>query len=301
KFAHTNTPLPQPQTADSMNNIYFFLVLLIASTFLMTTTVTAVPALVKRDCSSFTISYPAGGETLKYGSNQNVTVQIGSSGVYVITTVSIYDSDYNFASSLFGDEAPVGGKSEVTVSFDLNGNFSPGEYHYKVEGYYTPTSACYTFTIGTIASKPNITETTVSFDVSLSQYVKTNTESPCQPFTVTAFHSTKIKHLLNRTKVHNVGSRVKIEDAVELHNNIICELQHATFVIPKNTTSNDTNTAVSPPSSRRATIVRSIAEQSPPPKKQNSSILPPPSQVAPRRKLSQAAPCKLRTSIQMKT
>ncbi|CAG8662447.1 831_t:CDS:1, partial [Paraglomus brasilianum] len=98
---------------------------------------------------------------------------------------------------------------------------------------------------------------------------------------------------------YNVGSRVKIEGA---NNFIYCELQHVTFVIPKNTTSNDTNTAVSPPSSRRATIVRSIAEQSPPPKKnQNLSIIPPPSQVPPRRKLSQAAPCKLRTSIPMKT
>jgi len=134
-----------------------------------------------------------------------------------------------------------------------------------------PHDFTYVTAVGTIASKPNITETTVSFDVSLSQYVKTSTGGTYQPFTVTAFHSTKSKHLLNRTKVYNVGSRVKIEGAVELYNNIIyCELQHATFVIPKNTTtSNDTNTAVSPPSSRRANIVRSIAEQSPPPKNQN--------------------------------
>src|SRR5580765_703064 len=39
------------------------------------------------------------------------------------------------------------------------------------------------------------TDTTASFDVSLSQYVKTNTGSTYQPFTVTAFHSTKNKHL----------------------------------------------------------------------------------------------------------
>src|SRR5690348_16228670 len=129
----------------------------------------------------------------------------------------------------------------------------------------------YVTAVGTIPSKPNITDATVSFDVNLSQYVKTNTGGAYQPFTVTAFHSTKIKHLLNRTKIYNVGSRVKIEGAVELYNNIIyCELQHATFVVPKNNISNNnnnTNTTVSSLSSRRATIVRSIAEQSPPTKK----------------------------------
>jgi len=110
---------------------------------------------------------------------------------------------------------------------------------------------------------------TVSFDVSLSQYVKTNTGGTYQPFTVTAFHSTKIKHLLNRTKVYNNGFRIKIEGAVELYNNTIyCELQHSTFVIPKNNTANnDKNSPVSPSSSRRAAIVRSIAEHTPPTKK----------------------------------
>ncbi|CAG8474976.1 7241_t:CDS:2 [Paraglomus brasilianum] len=38
-----------------------------------------------------------------------------------------------------------------------------------------PHDFTYVTAIGAIASKPNITETTVSFDVSLSQYVKTNT------------------------------------------------------------------------------------------------------------------------------
>ncbi|CAG8520680.1 10371_t:CDS:2 [Paraglomus brasilianum] len=111
----------------------------------MTTTVTAVPALVKRDCSGFSVSYPAGGETLKKGSNQNVTVQIGSSGVYVITTVSLYHDDNTFAGSLFTSEAPVDGKSEISVWFYLDSDFSPGEYYYGVEGFYTPTSACYTY------------------------------------------------------------------------------------------------------------------------------------------------------------
>ena len=89
-----------------------------------------------------------------------------------------------------------------------------------------------------------------------------------QPFTVTAFHSTKIKHLLNRTKVYNNGFRIKIEGAVELYNNTIyCELQHSTSVIPKNNTANnDTNSPVSL-LSRRAAIVRSIAEHTPPTKK----------------------------------
>ncbi|CAG8496586.1 8129_t:CDS:2 [Paraglomus brasilianum] len=50
------------------------------------------------------------------------------------------------------------------------------------------------------------------------------------------------------SQVYNVGSRIKVEGAAELHNNVIyCELQHATFVILKNTTSNDTNIAVSSP------------------------------------------------------
>jgi len=62
-----------------------------------------------------------------------------------------------------------------------------------------------------IAGKPNITETTVSFDVSLSQYIKTNTGGTYQPFTITAFHSTKNKYLLSRTKVYNTGSQIKIE------------------------------------------------------------------------------------------
>ena len=89
-------------------------------------------------------------------------------------------------------------------------------------------------------------------------------DSLAQAINVTCSHSRKIfLDPLNRTKVYNVGSRVKIEGA---NNMIYCELQHVTFVIPKNTTSNDTNTAVSPPSSRRATIVRSIAEQLPPQK-----------------------------------
>ena len=139
--------------------------------------------------------------------------------------------------------------------------------------FLNPSSIPHDFTyvtaIGTISGKPNITETTVSFDVSLSQYVKTNTGGTYQPFTVTAFHSTKIKHLLNRTKVYNTGSRIKIEGAVELYNNTIyCELQHSTFVIPKNNTAtNDTSSPVSPSSSRRAAIVRSIAEHTPPTKK----------------------------------
>ena len=57
---------------------------------------------------------------------------------------------------------------------------------------------------------------------------------------------------------------------MELYNNTIyCELQHSTFVIPKNdnTANNDTNSPVSPSSSRRAAIVRSIAEHTPPTKK----------------------------------
>ena len=132
-----------------------------------------------------------------------------------------------------------------------------------------PQDFTYVTAVGTVVSKPNITEETVSFDISLSQYIKTNTGGTYQPFTVTTFHSTKIKHLFSRTKIYNVGSRIKIEGAVELYNNIIyCELQHATFVIPKSASNNtNTSTTVSPPSSRRATIVRSIAEQSPPTKK----------------------------------
>jgi len=64
----------------------------------------------------------------------------------VITTVSIYDSDNNFVGFLFGGEAPVKGKSEVTVSFKLDGDFSPPKVcYYGVEGYYTPTSGCHTF------------------------------------------------------------------------------------------------------------------------------------------------------------
>jgi len=138
---------------------------------------------------------------------------------------------------------------------------------------FIPYDFTYVTAIGTISSKPNITEETISFDINLSQYVKTNSGGEYQPFTVTAFHSTKIKHLINRTKVYNVGSRVKIEGTVELYNNIIfCELQHSTFVVPKNTsndanTNTNTNTTISSPSSRRAVIVRSITEQSPPSKK----------------------------------
>jgi len=45
-----------------------------------------------------------------------------------------------------------------------------------------PHDFTYVTAVGTIASKPNITETTVSFDVNLSQYVKTNAESAYQPF-----------------------------------------------------------------------------------------------------------------------
>jgi hypothetical protein len=133
-----------------------------------------------------------------------------------------------------------------------------------------PHDFTYVTAVGTIAGKPNITETTVSFDVSLSQFVKTNTGGAYQPFTITVFHSTKNKHLLNRTKVYNIGSRIKIEGAVELYKNTIyCELQHSTFVIPKSstTTTNDTSSPVSPSSSRRAAIVRNIAEHSPSTKK----------------------------------
>ena len=80
------------------------------------------------------------------------------------------------------------------------------------------------------------------------QYVKTNTGSTYQPFTVTAFHSTKNTHLLNRTKVYNSGTRIKVEGAVELYNDTIyCELKNSTFVIPKNTTpTTDKNHTVIP-------------------------------------------------------
>lgn len=123
--------------------------------------------------------------------------------------------------------------------------------------------------VGTVTGAPNITETTASFDVSLSQYIKTNTGGVYQPFTVTAFHSIKNTRLLNRTKVYNSGTRIKIEGAVELYNDIIyCEVQNSTFVIPKNTSPvTDQNNTVVPSQSRRATIVRNIAQKSPPTKK----------------------------------
>ena len=135
-----------------------------------------------------------------------------------------------------------------------------------------PHDFTYVTAVRTITDKPIITDTTASFDVSLSQYVKTNTGSTYQPFTVTAFHSTKNKHLLNRTAIYNSGSRIKIEGAVELYNeHIYCELQNSSFVIPKNSTpSNDNITTVSPSPSRRATIVRSIAGNSLPTKKARS-------------------------------
>ena len=137
--------------------------------------------------------------------------------------------------------------------------FSPSRFHLR---HSSPS----------ITDKPIITDTTASFDVSLSQYVKTNTGSTYQPFTATAFHSTKNKHLLNRTAIYNSGSRIKIEGAVELYNeHIYCELQNSSFVIPKNSTpSNDNITTVSPSPSRRATIVRSIAGNSLPTKKARS-------------------------------
>ena len=94
---------------------------------------------------------------------------------------------------------------------------------------FLPHDFTYVTAVRTITDKPIITDTTASFDVSLSQYVKTNTGSTYQPFTVTAFHSTKNKHLLNRTAIYNSGSRIKIEGAVELYNEHIYKIRASSF------------------------------------------------------------------------
>jgi len=102
----------------------------------------------------FSVLYPAGNETLKYGSHQNVTVQLGESKIYVIVEVDIYDDDHNYRDTLFGGEVPVGSKTEVTVPFILaGGTLSSGEYHYTVWGFNTPTSPCQTSSNSFMVSK----------------------------------------------------------------------------------------------------------------------------------------------------
>jgi len=57
-------------------------------------------------------------------------------------------------------------------------SMSPAPTLEKFPWIHRPSLTILLTAIGTIAGKPNITETTVSFDVSLSQYVKTNTGDP---------------------------------------------------------------------------------------------------------------------------
>ena len=60
----------------------------------------------------------------------------------MISTVCLYDQDNIGGAILWGGEDPVKGRSEVTVWFELDGNFSAGEYHYYIDGYTTPTTRC---------------------------------------------------------------------------------------------------------------------------------------------------------------
>ncbi|CAG8547441.1 3600_t:CDS:1, partial [Paraglomus brasilianum] len=105
---------------------------------------------------------------------------------------------------------------------------------------------------------------------------------------ISTLHNNGIPFNENQTPIksdegYNTGSRIKIEGAI-----IYCELQHSTFVIPKNnTTTNDTSSPVFPSSSRRAATVQSIAEHSPPTKKPKLSLL---STIA-----SESAQCRMKT------
>ncbi|CAG8645053.1 9245_t:CDS:1, partial [Paraglomus brasilianum] len=108
--------------------------------------------------------------------------------------------------------------------------------------------------------------TTASFDVSLSQYVKTNTRSTYQPFTVTAFHSTKNTRLLIRTKVYNSGTHIKIEGAVELRS--IAKYKTPLSLYPNTLRHQRTKTVqLSLPNPAVQQLSRSIAQNTSPTKK----------------------------------
>ena len=123
----------------------------------------------------------------------------------------------------------------------------------------------YITAIGSVTGSPHITETTASYDITVSQYVKTVSQGAYETFIVTAFHSPQNKYLLSHTKVYHPGSRVKIDGPVELYENILyCDVQNSTFVIPKSTTqANDRshNNNITPPSSSRTNTVRTIAAE----------------------------------------
>jgi len=100
----------------------------------------------------------------------------------------------------------------------------------------------YITAVGTISGNPHITETAISYDIAVSQYVKTASQGAYETFIITAFHSPQNKYVLSHTKVYHPGSRIKIDGALELYDNsLYCDLHNSTFVVPKSTHNNSNN------------------------------------------------------------
>ncbi|CAG8622988.1 2702_t:CDS:1 [Paraglomus brasilianum] len=121
----------------------------------------------------------------------------------------------------------------------------------EVISYQATSRTEFVVGMGVVKSKTSKNE---SITFTIIQFIPVDAEDTCYvtslvPKNVVYFYGTVTRWIrqhshsrkisldpINRTKVYNVGSRVKVEGAAELHNNIIyCELQHVTFVILKNT------------------------------------------------------------------